>query len=150
MARTDRWSAVGLAVVAVVYLAAGREYPLDTLAAPGPGVVPRAAGVALLALAAWQLLAPGRRPPSTASAPAAPAAPTDRARPGSPLVMAGLLLLYVAAWPALGFVAASSGFVFLAARLMGLRGWWRPAALALSVAVSSHVIFATWLGVPLP
>jgi len=33
---------------------------------------------------------------------------------------------------------------------MGLAGWWRPAALALGVTFVSHVIFVTWLGVPLP
>ncbi len=60
--RRDQWSAAGLAVLALGYLLAGRQYPLDTLATPGPGIFPLAVGLALLALAIWQLLAGGRRP----------------------------------------------------------------------------------------
>ena len=59
--RRDQWSAAGLAVLALGYLLAGRQYPLDTLATPGPGIFPLAVGLALLALAIWH--APGRRPP---------------------------------------------------------------------------------------
>jgi hypothetical protein len=142
MARRDRWSAVGLALLAVAYLAAGRGYALDTLAAPGPGVFPLAAGIALLALSAWQVAVAGRRP-----APDAPASPPHSR---APLVMAGVLVAYAAALPRLGFLVTSFALVFLAARLMGLGGWWRPAALALGVTAASRVIFVTWLGVPLP
>ena len=60
MATRDRWSALGLAALALAYLSAGRQYPLDTLAAPGPGVFPLAAGIALLAAALWMLAAVGR------------------------------------------------------------------------------------------
>jgi len=49
----DRWSAAGLALLAITYLVVGRRYPLDTLATPGPGVIPLVAGVALLAAAIW-------------------------------------------------------------------------------------------------
>ena len=71
-------SAAGLAVLAVAYLVANRAYPLDTLATPGPGIFPLAAGILLLGLAACQAVAAAR------AGPAAAAAPADgrRARPG--------------------------------------------------------------------
>jgi putative tricarboxylic transport membrane protein len=140
----DRWSALGLAVIALGYLLAGRRYALDTLAAPGPGVFPLAGGLALLALAAWQFATAGRiaRPP-TADA-------REASRGRVPLVMAVVLILYAAALPVVGFLLASFVLVLVAARLMGLPGWWRPAALALGVVAVSRVVFVTWLGVPLP
>jgi putative tricarboxylic transport membrane protein len=140
-ARRDQWSALGLAVLALGYLLAGRRYPLDTLATPGPGIVPLAAGAALLALAIWQLLAVPRSAPD----------PGHRgAVPRAPLIMCAVLVLYAATLPVLGFMLTSFALVFVAARLMGLDGWWRPAALALGVTVVSRLLFGAWLGVPLP
>lgn len=141
----DRWSAIGLVVFAVAYLGVDRRYPLDTLATPGPGLFPLAAGLALLALAAWQFTVASPRPER-----AAKRAAEATESVGSPLVMAGVLLLYAALFPLVGFLAASVALVFVSARLMGLAGWWRPAALALGIVAASHVIFVTWLGVPLP
>jgi Tripartite tricarboxylate transporter TctB family len=167
----DRWSAVGLAAIALGYLLAGRGYALDTLATPGPGVFPLAGGLALLALAAWQFATAGRvaRPPTgdarSASAPGdaavalttadasavAPGADVhETSRRRAPLVMVAVLILYAAALPVVGFLLASFILVVVAARLTGLPGWWRPAALALGVVAVSRVVFVTWLGVPLP
>ena len=141
----DGGSAVGLALLAIAYLLADRRYPLDTLAVPGPGLFPLIAGLALLALAGWQF------------ATARPAAHSGdgRARGESaairgPLVLALVLVVYAAVLPRVGFVPASLLLVFVASRLMGLAGWWRPAALALGVTIASYVVFVTWLGVPLP
>jgi len=140
-ARRDRWSALGLAILALGYLLVGRRYPLDTLATPGPGVVPLAAGVVLLVLAIWLLLAAPRSAPEPADGGAGRRAP---------LVMAAVLALYAATLPVLGFLLTSVALVFVAARLMGLDGWWRPVALALGITLASRVIFGSWLGVPLP
>jgi hypothetical protein len=140
-ARRDRWSALGLAVLALGYLLAGRRYPLDTLATPGPGIVPLVAGLVLLALAIWQFLAAPRSEPDPAA---------GGPRPRAPLIMSAVLALYAATLPVLGFLLTSFALVFVAARLMGLDGWWRPAALALGVTVASRLLFGTWLGVPLP
>ena len=139
--RRDQWSALGLAVLALGYLLAGRRYPLDTLATPGPGIFPVAAGVALLALAIWQVLAARRLAPDPAARGAVPRAP---------LIMSVVLALYAATLPVLGFALTSFTLVFVAARLMGLAGWWRPTALALGVTLASRALFVTWLGVPLP
>jgi putative tricarboxylic transport membrane protein len=149
----DRWSALGLAVIALGYLLAGRRYALDTLASPGPGVFPLASGLALLALAAWQFAAAGRiaRPPTAdALAAAGTALPPGTTRRRTALIMAAVLVLYAATLPVVGFLLASFVLVVVASRLMGLSGWWRPAALALGVVVVSRVVFVTWLRVPLP
>ena len=140
--RRDRWSAAGLAVLALAYLLLGRAYPLDTLASPGPGVFPLAAGLALLALSVWQLVTAGRE--------TAPSAPADPPRSRAALVMVAVLVVYAAALPRLGFLAPSFVLVLVAARLMGLSGWWRPAALALGVTLACRLIFVSWLRVPLP
>jgi hypothetical protein len=141
-ARRDRWSAAGLAALAVAYLAVNRQYPLDTLAAPGSGVFPLAAGVALLVLAGWQAIAPARGQARGAKG------PWRRRR--APLLMAGLLVLYAAGLNVLGFLVASFALVLLAARLMGAPDWRRPALLALGVIIATSLVFVAWLGIPLP
>jgi hypothetical protein len=140
----DRGSALGLAVFAVVYLLADRRYPLDTLSTPGPGLFPLLAGLALLALAGWQFAIPDRRPDH------APAAVREPSSARAPLAMAGVLVIYAALLPVVGFMPGSFALVVVSARLMGLRRWWAAATLALGVVLASRVVFVTWLGVPLP
>lgn len=163
----DRWSAAGLALVAIVYLLAGRRYPLDTLATPGPGIVPALAGLALLGAAIWLFVVAGSASPARAAgglpeirvAPKRPTEPTlqhpaesapRRPIQWSALIMAGVLVLYAALLPRLGFVASSFALVVVSSRLMGLEGWWRPVVLALGVTGAAYLLFARWLGVPLP
>ena len=147
----DRRSAIGLAIFAVAYLLGDRRYPLDTLATPGPGLFPLVAGLALLALAIWQFTVARPRPERESPHVAGVARVADtQTFVGSPLVMAGVLVVYAALFPLVGFFATSLALVFISSRLMRLAGWWRPAALALGITVVSRVIFVTWLGVPLP
>ena len=130
----DRWSAIGLALLAIGYLLAGRRYALDTLATPGPGVVPVVAGLALLGVAIWLFVVAGSARParSVGGLPETGVAPRHPvARPA--IVLAAALVLYAAA-----------------SRLMGADGWWRPAALAVGVTAASYLVFVRWLGVPLP
>ncbi len=140
MATRDRWSALGLAVLALGYLAAGRRYSIDTLATPGPGVFPLAVGLALLAAAMWVLAAAGRGAPQARGADA----------PAPPLAACAALVGYSALVPVAGFLPASFALVVVVARLMGLHGWWRPLALAAGVVAVARVAFVGWLGVPLP
>ena len=137
----DRWSAVGLALLALGYLLAARRYPLDTLATPGPGIFPSIAGVGLLAVALWQLTANAGGPGAPSAAPRGLAASA---------VTGLVLILYAIAFPRAGFVVSSFALVVVVSRLMGLAGWWRPGALALGITAASHAVFARWLGVPLP
>ena len=169
----DRWSATGLALLAIVYLMIARRYPLDTLATPGPGVMPLIAGVALLATAiSLFIVARTARPArdvcglseTGAASVVAGAARTGRDVGGlsetrvaprrpflpPPFVLAVALVLYTALLARVGFIASSFALVVLASRLMGAPGWWRPVALALGVAAAAHLLFARWLGVPLP
>jgi len=160
----DRWSAVGLAVLAIAYLLAGRRYPLDTLATPGPGVVPLTAGVALLATAVWLFIVAGfvgagsARPARDAGGlfeeRVAPTRPTEslmqRPMRWTARALCVALILYTVLLPWLGFAASSFALVVIAARLMGAPGWWRPIVLALGVAGVAHLLFARWLGVALP
>jgi putative tricarboxylic transport membrane protein len=144
-ARRDRWSAAGLAALALAYLVANSGHALDTLAAPGPGVFPLLAGVALLLVTIWQLVGTATSKSPPAAAPAT-TVPLHRA----PLAMTGVLVAYAAGIGVLGFLASSAALVFVAARLMGARGWWQPVLLAVGVAIAIHVVFAVWLGVRLP
>jgi putative tricarboxylic transport membrane protein len=144
MAHRDRWSAAGLGLLAAGYLLAARDYPLDTLAAPGPGVFPVAAGILLAGLAFWQFVVAGRHAPAT------PPPAAVGARRSAALALAALLVAYAAALPRLGFGITSFALVVAAARLMGLPGWWRPGLLALGVTAVSRLLFVHWLGVPLP
>lgn len=160
----DRWSAAGLAVLAIAYGLAGRQYPLDTLATPGPGIMPLLAGVGLLATAIWLFVVAGfvvagaARPAQTvgglSETAGAPIRPTEPAAHlptrWMALALCAALVLYTALLPWLGFVASSFALVVVAARLMRAPGWWRPAALGLGVAGVAHLLFAHWLGVPLP
>jgi len=148
-ARRDLLSAAGLAVVALVYLAAARGYPLDTLAAPGPGVFPLAVGFLLLGLAAGQALAAVRsRRGAVAPAPARGGAGGIASRRVA--AMAAVLVGYAGAVGVLGFLTASFALVLVSSRLLGAPGWRGPAALALGVTVAAHAIFVAWLGVRLP
>jgi hypothetical protein len=146
MATRDRGIALGLAAVALAYLAAARRYPLDTLSAPGPGAFPLATGVALFLVAAWLLVT--ARPPAGAAAAAALEIPGMWRR--VPLLLTLVLGLHAAALPWLGFIPASFLLVLAAARLMGLPGLWRPLALAGGLVLAMRLVFVTWLGVPLP
>jgi hypothetical protein len=142
--RRDLLSAGGLAVLAVAYLVASRAYPLDSLATPGPGVFPLAAGLLLLGLATGQAAVAARARAEAATPPA------DGSTAFRAWALMALLVGYAAAAGTVGFLAASFALVLVASRLLGATGWLRPAALALGVTIAAYVLFVAWLGVPLP
>jgi hypothetical protein len=140
--------AAGLAALATLYLVANRRYPLDSLTAPGPGVFPLGVGLILLGLAGWQAcraLAAWR-----GARRMRPEEGEVIRSPKHPLRMIGLVVAYAAAIGTIGFFGASFALVLASSRLLGARGWVRPAALALGVTSVAYVIFVVWLGVPLP
>ena len=145
MASRDRRLALGLAALALLYLVAARRYPLDTLAAPGPGAFPLFAGAALLLVAAW-LFAASSRADALDSRGRADEGRWSRAA----LFIAGALVGYAALWTLAGFLAPTFALVVITARSLGLPGWWRPVALGAGTVVAVRLLFVSWLGVPLP
>jgi hypothetical protein len=154
MAGRDLASAAGLAAFAVAYLVAGRAYPFDTLAAPGPGVFPLAVGVLLLGLAIGQGAAALRRagrPPGSPATSASGGGPAgEPGVSGRMLGLTGVLVAYAAATGLIGFLTASFALVLASSRLLGAHDWLRPALLAGGVTAAAYVIFVLWLAVPLP
>lgn len=49
-----------------------------------------------------------------------------------------------------GFVTSLSLAMAVIAKVMGMRGWWRPAALGVGFGVVTWWVFVYWLVVPLP
>jgi hypothetical protein len=143
-ARRDLLSAGGLAVLAIAHLAANRAYPLDSLATPGPGVFPLAAGTLMLGAAVGQALAAMRTRP-----PAKPDSVGQTAR-RRVLTLMAVLIGYPIAAGAVGFLAASFAVVLASSRLLGARDWIGSVVLALGVTAAAYAIFVVWLGVPLP
>jgi putative tricarboxylic transport membrane protein len=142
----DRWCAAFLALLALAYLLVARRYPVDTLATPGPGVMPVLAGFALLGIAI-ALFATSRRVGAARDATRAAGVPALDIKP---LILCAALVVYAVALPRVGFVVSSFALVVVASRLMGETSWWRPVALAVGVVTVSQLLFARWLGVPLP
>jgi hypothetical protein len=62
----------------------------------------------------------------------------------------GLLVLYVAGLPSLGFLPATAVFALVLLRALGPFSWTMTGVLAATIALASHVVFARWLGMPLP
>lgn len=62
----------------------------------------------------------------------------------------GVLVLYVAGLPPLGFLPATALFVLILLRSLGAYSWAMTLVLTGTIAVASHVVFKHWLGMPLP
>ena len=62
----------------------------------------------------------------------------------------GVLVLYVAALPWLGFLPATALFVLILVRSLGAFSWPIALVLTAAIAITSHVVFKHWLGMPLP
>ena len=62
----------------------------------------------------------------------------------------GVLVLYVAVLPSLGFLPATALFVLVLLRALAAFSWAVALALTAAIAVAGHVVFRHWLGMPLP
>jgi putative tricarboxylic transport membrane protein len=131
-------------VVGVVLLLLGAGSLVETLRIKddwtGARLLPLVAGVALLVLGAAHVIA---RPPVAIGT-------AERPAIGRVALVLALLALYVAVFPALGFLVTT--VALLLALIRGLGGYRWPAAvgLALGLGLACHVVFRTWLGMPLP
>jgi hypothetical protein len=107
---------------------------------PGARLVPAVVGLALVALGVAHLVGPaGDRP-----------AWPDAAGRRRVAVVFGVLLLYVAGMPSVGFLPATAVFGLVLLRYLGSYSWALTGVLAAAIALASHVVFARWLGMPLP
>ena len=84
------------------------------------------------------------------------ARPVERAEwpehPGARRVGAvfAVLVLYVVLLPWLGFLPATALFLLALLRTLGDFSWAGAIGLTAAIALSTHVIFRQWLGMPLP
>ncbi len=65
-------------------------------------------------------------------------------------LMFGVLVIYVAVLPSLGFLLATALFVLILLRGLGTFSWARTIVLTAAIASVSHLVFKHWLGMPLP
>ncbi len=149
-------SGLALLAFALAYLFMAVRYPVETLDNPGPGVFPRAVGGFLVAVAAWQVLRASwalrrRDAGSVRTAGVTDAEPAGSNTSGSrPLLMIGLLALYLLAIPWIGFYLCTGVLIVAVSKLMNVPGWVRSLALALGILGCSYAIFQIWLKVPFP
>ena len=112
----------------------------------GAKLMPVVAAVALLAVGAAHVAV---RPRAASGAPGIEGDTTARGLSRVGIVVA-MLVVYVAALPTLGFLAATMTLLLVLVRRLGGYRW--PAAIGLAIALGAacHVVFRVWLGMPLP
>jgi hypothetical protein len=145
------------AITAVLSL----QLPLGTLRLPGSGLFPLALGLLLATLAAIQIarLLLARRAATAASQGAALQPATQQPAAQKPAGTDGatrrvvLFLAVVAASVALlqvvGYVAASLLLMLGLLKVLGV-GWRAAALISACSAAGAHVLFVTWLKIPMP
>ena len=111
---------------------------------PGARLMPAALGLVLIALGMAHLVPSGRGPADDSGA--WPDAPGRR----RVAVVFGLLALYVAGLPLLGFLPATALFLLTLLRFLGALSWPMTLVMAGAIALAAHVVFRHWLAMPLP
>lgn len=106
----------------------------------GAKLMPAVIGVVLAVLGVAHLAVPG------ADRPAWPDGPSGR----RVLFVFGVLALYVAGLPSLGFLPATALFVVILLRALGAFSWATTIVMTGAIAIASYVVFEHWLGMPLP
>jgi hypothetical protein len=155
--RNDLWSGGVLLLLGGAYLAIDLRYPLDSLANPGPGLFPLAAGMLLVTLALLQLaqaggtlLSLGRAVASRPSTDDPGGTAEDSQAGRRPVLMLAILVVYLLVVSWIGFLTSTFLLVVICSKLMGSRGWSGPVALAAGLALACYLLFSVWLRVPLP
>ncbi len=136
----ERVVALLIVIFALVFVAASVALDVGTLLEPGPGFMPAAVGVALLAVAGVNLAARLRAPAEDGGPSLTPAA----------VGIAAATLAYPVLLRWLDYLTAT--FAVVAALLIVMRFRSAPVAVATALAVTllSFVLFAKLLGVVLP
>jgi hypothetical protein len=139
--RDDQASGAALALAGAAIAWQSWQYPLGSVSAPGPGYLPFALGIALLAFGAFIALAGGR------------SSPFGWQRfddgPKGLAILAGLAFAALAL-ERLGYRITIAVLLVYYLGVLERRPWVRTLVLTAVVALGSHHLFARWLRVPLP
>ncbi len=149
--REDTGAAVLFILLGLGYLWAASRYSVGEISNPGPGFMPRLAGIVVLILAAYLSVSSwmDRRAKRIGSAQKEPAA-AQRRESVKPIQVTLILIAYLAVMNFLGFPLSTFGAIFFSSRFMGLEGWRKPILLGVGTVVISYHLFVLALDVPLP
>ncbi|MEO1090217.1 MAG: tripartite tricarboxylate transporter TctB family protein [Pseudomonadota bacterium] len=115
-----------------------------------PGVFPMLAAASMVASSLFVLLDVRRRPPAGASGWAIAAQFVRHVVPTRHVVVLALIVAYLVAMPALGFLASSAAFLLLAFLYLWRRPWWQALLLTITLTVAVQVVFRVVFQVVLP
>lgn len=131
-------------VVGLVLLAIGAAGLFETFRIKddwaGARLMPLVAAVALVLLGLAHFVV---RPP-------APTTADERPAIRRVVLALALLVVYVAVFTTLGFLVATVALLLVLIRVLGEYRWPTTIGLALGLGVACHVVFRTWLSMPLP
>ena len=149
--REETGVAVLFILLGLGYLWAGSSYSVGEISDPGPGFMPRLAGIVVLILAGYLGISSwiGRRAGPIGPAQKEPAAAQCREFV-KPLQVTLILIVYLAVMNFLGFALSTFLAIFFSSRFMGLEGWRKPILLSVCTVVIAHLLFVLALDVPLP
>jgi hypothetical protein len=120
-----------------------RTYGIGSVNMPGPGAFPF--GLALVGMALSLVVVVAGRGPAATTSPARQPLKIDRET-----ILVALMLGCLPATSLFGVLPVIFVFTAAAARLMGIRTWWAALVVAAGLTLVVHLLFAVWLGVPLP
>jgi hypothetical protein len=139
--RDDQVSGAALALAGAAIAWQSWQYPMGSVAAPGPGYLPFALGIALCACGALVALAGGRSLPFRWQ--------RFDDGPKGLAILAGLAFAALAL-ERLGYRITIAVLLVYYLRVLERRPWARTLVLTAIVSLGSYDLFARWLRVPLP
>jgi len=141
------------------FLVYNRQYPMDTMASPGPGIFPLIIGAVLAGLGAWQFVLDCVRPIRSDCEEKGRGSISIRSLRGclqkdnaewDVLLMVGVFVLYLLAVQWVGFFISNFIFVIAASRIMGAKNWAGPVALSAGIGIFCYFLFEVWLKLSFP
>jgi hypothetical protein len=157
--RKEIIAGISVILFGVVFLVYNRQYPMDTMANPGPGIFPLIIGAVLTGLGIWQLIQDCLRPNESDCEEKGRGSISIRSLRGclqkdnaerGVLLMIGAFIVYLLAVKWAGFFFSNFLFVMIASRLMGARNWGGPLALSAGINVFCYLLFEIWLKLSFP
>jgi putative tricarboxylic transport membrane protein len=139
--RRDAIAAAATLALGAGATGAASQLPFGGLRNPGPGFFPWWLGVVLVFLGAVLLVQAIR---------GAAGAAGGATRPGKIVLLLAALVVYVVILDAVGYAIATFLLVVFMVRALEPQRWAVALTLAVLAAGGSYVLFALWLGVPLP